>query len=91
MVRMAVAGITVVLIEYPISSREHTVSSAPWSDACIMGLTISLCASISTCTMLVVFGYVLMATDITETICIYQRRLARMAHVPPLAVLAFND
>lgn len=55
-----------------------------------MRLTISLCATISTCT-LVVFGYVLVAADITETICIYQKRLMRMARVPPLAVLAFND
>jgi hypothetical protein len=90
---MAVASITVVLIDYStrICSREHRVSSKQWSDAWIMHFTISLCATISTCTMLVVFGYALVADDMTETICIYQRRLTCMARVPPRAVRAFND
>lgn len=88
---MAMAGITVVLIDYPISIREHIVSSLPWSDAWIMRLSISLCPTISTCTILVASGYFLVAADIAETICIYQRRLTRMAHVPPLAVRAFNN
>lgn len=88
---MAVPGITAVLIDYSMPIREHVVSSVPWSDAWIMRLTISLCATISTFTMLIVFGFVLVAADITETICIYQRRLKRMVCVPPRAVRAFND
>jgi hypothetical protein len=88
---MAAAGITVVLIDYPLSIREYIVSSVPWSHVWIMCLTISPCATKNTCTMLVVFGDDLVAADVTETICIYQRRLTSTARVPARAVRTFND